>query len=165
MNAGGRSPEALQADVLLFLHADVRLPPFADRVLMRELSNARSRWGRFDVSIEGRSPTLALVASMMNLRSRLTGICTGDQAIFVERGMFTALDGYAPIALMEDVEFSRRARCVSPPLALRERVVVSGRRWEASGVWRTILLMWTLRLAYYLGADPARLAQRYRDAR
>ena len=165
MNAGARCEEARGADVLLFLHADVRLPPEADRLIFRALSNSRAHWGRFDVKLQGRSPGLGLVGSMMNLRSRATGICTGDQAIFVEQGAFLALDGFAPIALMEDVEFCRRARRLSAPLALRPPVIVSARRWDRAGLVRTILRMWWLRLAYFLGADPQQLAQRYRDAR
>ena len=102
---------------------------------------------------------------MMNWRSRLTGICTGDQAIFVTRQAFEQLAGFAPIALMEDIEFSKRAKALSRPAAIRARVVTSGRRWQRHGIGRTIVLMWRFRLAYFFGADPQRLAQRYRDAR
>ncbi|GIL06700.1 MAG: glycosyl transferase family 2 [Betaproteobacteria bacterium] len=165
MNAGARAPEAADADVLLFLHADTQLPPDADRIIFRTLANSDRRWGRFDVSIDGRSRWLPVVEALMNWRSRLTGIATGDQAIFVERGAFLALEGFAPIPLMEDIEFCKRAKRISPPLALAARVTTSGRRWEKHGVWRTILLMWRLRLAYFFGADPAELARRYRDAR
>lgn len=165
MNAGARDPAAADVDVLMFLHADTALPAEADRAVFRALSNSRAQWGRFDVEIVGRSPWLPLVAWAMNWRSRLTGICTGDQAIFVTRGAFCALEGFAPIALMEDIDFSRRAKRLSPPLALRERVRTSGRRWDTQGAWRTIVLMWRLRLAYFLGADPDELARRYRDAR
>ncbi len=161
----GRAPEAAEADVLLFLHADTRLPPDADRIIFRTLANADRCWGRFDVHIEGRSRWLPVIAKLMNWRSRLTGIATGDQAIFVERGAFLALEGFAPIPLMEDIEFSKRAKRISPPLALAARVTTSGRRWDRYGVWRTIVLMWRLRLAYFFGADPAELARRYRDAR
>jgi len=165
MNAGARCEEARSADVLLFLHADVQLPPAADRLIFRALSNRRRCWGRFDVELRGRSPGLRLVGTLMNLRSRTTGICTGDQALFVEQGAFLALEGFAPIALMEDIEFCRRARRLSPPIALRPPVIVCARRWDRGGVARTILRMWWLRLAYFLGADPQWLAQRYRDAR
>ena len=154
MNAGAR---AARADALLFLHADTRLPPLADLAVIEAL---RARlWGRFDVRIEGRHPLLALVGWAMSLRSRLTGIATGDQAIFVRRACFA---GYPEIALMEDVALSRSLRRRGWPACLRLRVTTSGRRWEARGVLRTILLMWRLRLAYALGADPARLAERYR---
>ncbi|HYS14346.1 MAG TPA: TIGR04283 family arsenosugar biosynthesis glycosyltransferase [Burkholderiaceae bacterium] len=165
MNAGARAPEALTADVLLFLHADTFLPEDADRIVLRALANSDRVWGRFDVLIDGRSRWLRLVSAMMNLRSRLSGIATGDQALFVERSSFVALEGFAPIALMEDVEFCARAKRLSRPLALPERVRTSGRRWERNGVWRTIVLMWQLRWAFYFGADPAELARRYRHSR
>ena len=165
MNAGARTPEAQECDVLLFLHADTTLPADADRDIFRGLANSASRWGRFDVRIEGKSPWLPLVATLMNWRSRASGVCTGDQAIFIERGTFVALDGFAPIPLMEDIEFCRRARALSPPLAIAAKAATSGRRWERDGVWRTIWLMWRMRLAYFFGADPAELARRYRDAR
>ena len=165
MNAGARCEQARSADVLLFLHADVRLPREADRLIFRALGNRRACWGRFDVKLQGRSFGLPLIGSLMNLRSRATGICTGDQAIFVEQGAFLAMEGFAPIALMEDVEFCRRARRLSAPVALRPPVVVSARRWEQAGLARTVLQMWWLRLAYFMGADPQQLAQRYRNAR
>jgi rSAM/selenodomain-associated transferase 2 len=165
MNAGARCEQARNADVLLFLHADVRLPREADRLIFRALGNRRACWGRFDVKLQGRSFGLPLIGSLMNLRSRATGICTGDQAIFVEQGAFLAMEGFAPIGLMEDVEFCRRARRLSAPVALRPPVVVSARRWEQAGLARTVLQMWWLRLAYFMGADPQQLAQRYRNAR
>jgi rSAM/selenodomain-associated transferase 2 len=165
MNAGARAPQAADADVLLFLHADTRLPPDADRLIARALANSARQWGRFDVTIDGRDPWLRWVARLMNWRSRLTGICTGDQAIFVTRAAYVALDGFAPIPLMEDIDFSRRARRISPPLALAARAATSGRRWERHGTWRTIWLMWRLRFAYFLGADPADLARQYRNPR
>ena len=165
MNAGARTPEAQAADVLLFLHADTRLPADADGTLLRALANTQRCWGRFDVAIDGRPTALRLVARLINLRSRLTGIATGDQAIFVTRAAYAALEGFAAIPLMEDIDFCRRAKALSRPLCLRARVVTSGRRWERDGVWRTILLMWRLRLAYWLGADPDELARRYGVAR
>jgi rSAM/selenodomain-associated transferase 2 len=165
MNAGARDPLAQSVDALLFLHADTELPPEADRAIFRALSQGPRCWGRFDVRIAGTDPLLPMIATLMNWRSRLTGICTGDQAIFVSRAAFNALDGFAPIALMEDIEFSRRARTLSAPVALRDRVTTSGRRWENSGTLRTMLLMWRLRLAYFFGADPDDLARRYREVR
>jgi rSAM/selenodomain-associated transferase 2 len=157
MNAAAREAGG---SALVFLHADTRLPPGADEAVLAAL--AARTWGRFDVRIEGRHPLLRVVAFMMNLRSRLTGIATGDQAIFLRRDAFEALGGYAEIPLMEDVELSRRLRRAGRPACLRARVSTSGRRWESRGVLRTIVLMWRLRLAYFLGADPARLADRYR---
>ncbi len=165
MNAGARDEAAADVDVLLFLHADTVLPPDADIAIFRAVSNQPRCWGRFDVHIDGRHPWLPWIARLMNWRSRATGICTGDQAIFCTRSAFSALQGFAAIPLMEDIEFSRRAGSMTPPIALRERVTTSGRRWERNGVARTVLLMWRLRLAYWLGADPKDLAQRYRDVR
>jgi rSAM/selenodomain-associated transferase 2 len=157
MNAAAR---VAAGEAFVFLHADTRLPPQADRTVLQAL--ASRPWGRFDVEIDARHPLLRVVAFTMNLRSRLTGIATGDQAIFVRRDVFEALDGYAAIPLMEDIELSRRLRRIARPACLRNRVVTSGRRWESRGVLRTIVLMWRLRLAYAFGADPARLAERYR---
>ena len=157
MNAGAA---AARGEALVFVHADTRLPERADEEIAAAL--ARAPWGRFDVRIAGRHRLLGAVAAAMNLRSRLSGIATGDQAIFVRRAAFEALGGYAPIPLMEDIELSRRLRRLARPACLRSRVETSGRRWESRGVLRTIVLMWGLRLAYRLGADPARLAERYR---
>ena len=157
LNAGAR---AARGEALVFLHADTRLPPDADRLVLEALRGRR--WGHFDVRIDGPGALLALVGATMSLRSRLTGIATGDQAIFVRRNVFDALGGYAAIPLMEDIELSRRLRRGGPPACLRARVLTSARRWQARGVLRTIVLMWRLRLAYALGADPTRLAKRYR---
>ena len=158
MNAGAA---CARGAILLFLHADSLLPQAADALIVDGLKRTRRGWGRFDVSIAGGHPLLRLVERLMNLRSRLTGIATGDQAIFVTRSLFTAAGGYPEIALMEDVELSRRLKRYGPPLCLRHRITTSARRWEKHGVMRTILLMWRLRLAYWLGADPAKLAVRY----
>jgi len=152
---------AARGDVLLFLHADTTLPPGADVLLLGGLRKSSLQWGRFDVRIDGRSSLLALVSFLMNWRSRLTGIATGDQAMFVTREAFTAVGGFPAIALMEDVALSRRLKRVSLPLCLTARVTTSGRRFDERGALRTILLMWRLRLAYFLGADPATLARRY----
>ena len=158
MNAGAA---IAQGDVLVFLHADTRLPPDAHRLVHEGLVRTGHAWGRFDTAIEGSSALLAAVAFTMNLRSRLTGIATGDQAMFVTRDAFKQVGGFADIALMEDIDLSKRLKRISRPLCLRERVTTSGRRWEQHGVLRTVLLMWRLRLAYFLGAEPAWLARRY----
>ena len=159
MNAGAAKA---CGDVLMFLHADTRLPREAERLVLDGLARSGHDWGRFDVTIAGRHPMLRVVAFMMNLRSRITGIATGDQAIFVKRAAFDAAGRFPAIPLMEDIALSKRLKRTSRPLCLRERAITSGRRWEKHGVFRTILLMWRLRLAYFFGADPAQLARRYR---
>ena len=156
MNAGAA---VATGDVLVFLHADTRLPADADTLIRDGLERTGRVWGRFDVRIAGTHPLLRVIAAMMNLRSRLTGIATGDQAIFVARAAFGA--GFPDIALMEDIAISRRLKRVGPPLCIAGPVVTSGRRWERHGVVRTIVLMWSLRLAYWLGASPDWLARRY----
>ena len=158
MNAGAA---AAAGNVLLFLHADTRLPPDADHIVLRGLDRSGRAWGRFDVEIDGRNPLLAVVAALMNIRSRATGIATGDQAIFVKRDAFVAAGGFPAIPLMEDIALCKRLKRISRPLCLSERAVTSGRRWDRDGVFPTILLMWRLRLSYFLGADPALLARRY----
>ena len=153
MNVGARHASG---DGFVFLHADTRLPPHAHRLIERAL--VRHRWGRFDVRIESRQRLLKIVAWAMNLRSRLSGIATGDQAIFVRREAFA---GFPEIALMEDVAFSSAMRRGGAPACLREQVTTSGRRWEARGVLRTIVLMWRLRVLYFFGVRPESLARRY----
>jgi rSAM/selenodomain-associated transferase 2 len=162
MNAGAA---IARGDVFLFLHADTRLPPDADRLIADGLARTGRHWGRFDVRISGRSMFLPVLAAFMNWRSRLTGIATGDQAIFVTRALFAAVGGFPAIALMEDVALSTRLKKASRPLCLRARVTTSGRRWETHGLVRTILLMWRLRLGFFFGAEPSALARRYDDAR
>jgi rSAM/selenodomain-associated transferase 2 len=156
MNAGAA---LAKADALLFLHADTTLPPGADRLVLQGLQD--HPWGRFDVWIAGRHPLLGVVAKLINWRSRLTGIATGDQAMFATRQAFDQAGGFPDIALMEDVALSRQLKRIGRPLCLSARVVTSGRRWDELGVLRTILLMWRLRLCYVLGHEPAALARRY----
>ncbi len=156
---------AAAGDVLLFLHADSRLPGEADSLIAQGLAAADLVWGRFDVHILGGNPLLRVVESMMNLRSRLTHICTGDQAIFVRREAFAAIGGYPEQALMEDIAISAALRRLSAPVCLRQRCMTSARRWESGGVLRTIMQMWWLRLQYALGAAPARLARDYHAGR
>lgn len=156
MNAGALHASA---PALLFLHADTVLPDNALALIEHALQHAV--WGRFDITLFGSHPMLRVIAAMMNWRSRITGIATGDQAIFVRRDVFDQLHGFAPIALMEDIELCCRLKKISAPACLRQRVISSGRRWQRHGVWRTIWLMWRLRLAYFYGADPRALAARY----
>ena len=158
MNAGAA---LARGAVLLFLHADTRLPGNADALVLAGLELSGRAWGRFDIAIAGRSPLLAIVAVAINLRSRLTRIATGDQAIFVSRDVFATVGGFPDIALMEDVALSRALKRISRPVCVAAKVTTSGRRWEQHGVLRTVVLMWRLRLAYFLGAEPAALARRY----
>ena len=158
MNTGAA---AANGDVLLFLHADTRLPDDAAAAVRRAVQRG-ARWGRFDVTIEGRSAWLPVVSFMMNWRSRLTGIATGDQALFMQTALFRELGGFAALPLMEDIELTRRLRAISRPACLRERVRTSGRRWDTRGAWPTIWLMWTLRWRYWRGTPAAELARAYR---
>ena len=157
-----RGAAAASGSVLLFLHADTRLPSDAVALVEQALVSGRHDWGRFDVIIEGRSKLLPLIAAMMNWRSRCSGIATGDQAIFVRKAVFDALGGFADQPLMEDIELSKRLRRHGRPACLVQRVRTSGRRWERDGVWRTIVLMWRLRFLYWLGVSADRLARAYR---
>lgn len=158
MNAGA---QVASAEALLFLHADTQLPPDADASVLEALQ-AGADWGRFDVHIDGRSAMFPLIAALMNLRSRLSGIATGDQAIFVRRAAFQQCGGFPAQPLMEDIELSCRLRSFNRPACLRARVCTSGRRWEQHGVWRTVLLMWRLRARYWLGTPAEVLARAYR---
>jgi rSAM/selenodomain-associated transferase 2 len=161
MNAGAR---LAKGDVLLFLHADTALPDKALALIEQHLAEG-GQWGRFDIRLKGRPVMLKVIARMMNWRSRLTGIATGDQAIFATRQAFFAVGGYPEIALMEDIALSKRLKTIGPPIRLTAKVTSSGRRWETFGVWKTILLMWSLRLRYFFGADPSELAELYRRGR
>jgi rSAM/selenodomain-associated transferase 2 len=156
MNAGAALGTG---DALLFLHADTALPDGANCLIDAAL--AHRAWGRFDLRIAGRHPLLAVVARMINWRSRATGIATGDQAIFVSRKAFEAVGGFPDLPLMEDIAIARRLKRLCRPFCIATPAVTSGRRWEHNGVVRTILLMWRLRLSYYLGVEPALLAALY----
>lgn len=157
MNAGA---DVAKGEYLLFLHADTLLTPDASQALIREIAR-EAPWGRFDVTLTGSQPLLRVVEWSMNTRSRWTGIATGDQALFVRRDLFQRAGGFPAIPLMEDIALSRTLKRHSPPACLFERVLVSSRKWEKEGICRTIGLMWWLRFRYYLGADPARLADEY----
>ena len=156
--------EHASGDCLIFLHADTRLPANSAK-LIREALCASHCWGRFDVCIEGRHPWFPVIATAMNWRSRLTGIATGDQAIFMTREAFNSVYGFPDQPLMEDIEISRRLKHLSRPACLRQKVVTSGRRWEKSGVWKTVSLMWRLRWRYWRGESPEHLAREYRHVR
>jgi rSAM/selenodomain-associated transferase 2 len=158
MNAGAR---VASGEILLFLHADTSLPEGADFFLISRMKQYGRVWGHFDVRLSGNHPLFRVIENLMNWRSRFFGIATGDQGIFVGREIFLAIGGFPEIALMEDIALSRILKKVGPPLCLSQRVVTSSRRWEKNGILRTVLLMWRLRLAYFLGAEPQDLARRY----
>ncbi len=158
MNAGAATA---RGTYLWFLHADTRVSAEAISRLQQTLEQ-RPLWGRFDVRLFPAGPALRLIGWMINLRSRLTGIASGDQGIFVDRACFDALGGYAHIPLMEDLQLCRRLKAQARPHCLRPPLITSSRRWLQHGVWRTVLLMWCLRLAYYAGANPEKLARQYR---
>ncbi len=158
MNAGAQQASG---EVLLFLHADTRLPFNADALIEQALAAGPKVWGRFDVRIAGKPRLLRVIAAFMNARSRWSGIATGDQAMFMTRAAFHKVGGFPAQPLMEDIEMSARLLKLSRPACLRARVITSGRRWETRGVWTTLVLMWRLRLAYWRGAAPERLAQLY----
>ena len=157
MNAGAAQA---RGEVLLFLHADTLLPADADALIAAAMERG-AVWGRFDVRIAGRSALLPLVAALMNLRSRISGIATGDQAIFVQRSAFEFLGGFPTQPLMEDIALSRRLLALASPVCLRQRVLTSGRRWDQRGAWRTIWLMWRLRWRYWRGESAEALARAY----
>lgn len=157
LNAGAR---AAACAVLWFLHADSRVPPGSADALLAACRTG-ARWGRFDVRLDGSHPLLRVVERGINWRSRLSGIATGDQGIFVTREAFDAVGGFPSIELMEDVALTKSLRRLARPACLTPPITTSGRRWEDKGVLRTILLMWRLRLAYAMGADPKALARHY----
>ncbi|OGA95428.1 MAG: glycosyl transferase [Burkholderiales bacterium RIFCSPHIGHO2_12_FULL_61_11] len=159
MNAGAQQASGA---VLLFLHADSALPGDADILIQHALAAGPEVWGRFDVRIAGKPRLLRVIAAFMNVRSRWSGIATGDQAMFMTHAAFDAVGGFPAQPLMEDIELSARLLKLSRPACLRACVVTSGRRWESRGVWSTLVLMWRLRLAYWRGAAPERLAELYR---
>ncbi|EWH02068.1 TIGR04283 family arsenosugar biosynthesis glycosyltransferase [Halomonas sp. BC04] len=161
MNAGARIS---RGNLLLFLHADTRLPHCADRLVANALSGSHC-WGRFDISLEGRHPLLPLIGFAMNWRSRLTGIATGDQALFMTRQAFDRAGGFPDQPLMEDIEMSRRLQGHSAPACLEQRASSSGRRWDEAGAWATIWLMWRLRFRYWRGESADSLAREYRHVR
>ena len=161
MNLGAK---AAHGDVLWFLHLDTQPPPQAAAEVLRGALDGPG-WGGFDVRLDGSDPMYRVIEAMMNLRSRLTGMVTGDQGMFVRRDLFEQVGGFPEIPLMEDLAISRRLKRIAPPLRPAGRMLASSRRWERDGIWRTVLLMWLLRGAYSLGADPGRLARIYYPAR
>jgi len=156
MNCGA---EAAEGVALWFLHLDTEVPADADRLILKALEHRL--WGRFDVRLSGRQTAFRVIEWMMNRRSCLTGIATGDQGVFVRRNRFEQVRGYPRIELMEDIALSRRLKRQGLPACIKTPLRTSSRRWETHGIVRTVVLMWSLRLAYFLGASPAFLARRY----
>jgi rSAM/selenodomain-associated transferase 2 len=152
-------------DVLLFLHADTRLPGSALEDIGGALRDPHCIGGRFDVGLDGAHWMLGVIGALINLRSRISRVATGDQAIFVRREIFSELGGYPDMPLMEDVAFSRALKRCGAVACLRSRVVTSARRWETEGIWRTVVKMWTLKLLYFLGISPIHLKRFYGDTR
>lgn len=161
MNAGA---EVADQDVLLFLHADTVLPESAKQDIEKTVSTGFT-WGRFNVAFDEECRVMSVIAFFINVRSRISSISTGDQAMFITREMFLSVNGFDDIALMEDVAMSKKLRKFSKPYALKSRVVTSARRWKQNGVVRTVIKMWWYRLAYFFGASPDSLAQGYRNVR
>ena len=160
-----RGATVSQGDILCFLHADTLTPKNCAAVIEEAIAKTGRPWGRFDVRLSGSHCAFRIIETMINVRSRLSGIATGDQGIFVQRAFFEQLGGFPVMLLMEDVQFSKQAKVRSRPVCLSQHLVTSSRRWEQNGIFKTIWLMWRLRLAFYLGADPYQLAQRYRNTR
>ncbi len=160
MNVGA---EQSRGDVLWFLHADTLIEADSDELLLKALSDHGKQWGRFNIRLSGSARLFRIIERMMNWRSRITGIATGDQGIFVRRDAFECVGGFNDIPLMEDIEISRKLKkAVGKPVCLRERLMASSRRWEKFGTWKTILLMWRLRFLFAMGVDANRLARYYR---
>ena len=158
MNAGVRHASA---DIFWFLHADSRLPKHADELIRDALARSGRSWGFFQVRLSGSNLMLRIVERMMNWRSNLTGIASGDQGMFVSRELFERIGGFQEIALMEDIAISGKLKVAGWPVCLPQKLVTSSRRWEKNGMLRTILLMWKLRLLYFFGVEPGKLARMY----
>jgi rSAM/selenodomain-associated transferase 2 len=155
-----RGIEAATGDALLFLHADTKLPEDALNAITQTITEGHF-WGRFDVRLSGQQFMLRIIERMMNMRSCVTGIATGDQAIFISRECLDIVGQYSELPLMEDIDFSKRLREVDWPACLKNAVITSSRRWEDRGVWKTVLLMWRLRLLYFFGVPAEKLARQY----
>lgn len=158
MNAGANKANS---KVLLFLHADTRLPKEAMQLIHQGINNNKASWGHFKIKLSGKHPLLRVVETLMNWRSRLSGIATGDQCIFVHRDTFEKIGGYPNLPLMEDIALCKQLKKLTRPHCIQTPAITSSRRWERNGILHTIFLMWRLRTAYFLGIDPQRLAHVY----
>ncbi|MFT5321306.1 MAG: rSAM/selenodomain-associated transferase 2 [Pseudohongiellaceae bacterium] len=161
MNLGA---ENASHNILLFLHADSRISDQCLEELLAAMSESCNHWGRFDVQLDQPGFSYSVIAAMMNLRSRLSGVSTGDQGMFVRREIFHRVGGFQSISLMEDIALSKALRKHSRPVCLSSKLLTSARRWQQQGIVKTIFLMWSLRLAYFLGANPDKLAEIYYPA-
>lgn len=157
MNCGAN---IASGDVLLFLHADTFLPENTIQIIS-QVFQKKHYWGRFDMRLSSSKIIFRVIEKLINLRSCLTSIATGDQAIFVDKKLFHEIGGFAEIALMEDVEISRRLKKIAKPICIKQKVVSSSRRWESNGIVATVFLMWKLRLYYFFGVSPEKLHQLY----
>lgn len=158
LNYGAR---ASQGDTLLFVHADTILPVEFDKMITNAISTSGKSWGRFDIKLSGKKYIFRIVESLVNLRSRITSISTGDQCLFMTRALFENVNGYKDIPLMEDIDISKRLKKISIPVCLPHKVITSSRRWEEKGIIRTILLMWWLRFMFFAGVSPDNLKRLY----
>ncbi|MBN4080064.1 TIGR04283 family arsenosugar biosynthesis glycosyltransferase [Beggiatoa alba] len=158
MNLGAK---LARNDILVFLHADTLLPDNVDMLISQALKHSRKQWGRFNIKLSGAQLVLRVIEVLINIRSFLSGIATGDQTIFVTKGLFKRINGFREIPLMEDIELSKSLKRYSRPLCLNAAVITSSRRWETNGYFKTILLMWKLRLLYFLGVSPKQLVKLY----
>ena len=158
MNTGASQASG---DILLFLHIDTVLPDNALQILTEAYHASPQMWGRFNVRLSGQHPFFRVIETLMNWRSCLTGIATGDQGIFISNSLFKDVGGFPQIPLMEDIAISRMLKRIEKPLCIKDRVITSSRRWEANGILSTVLLMWKLRLLYWFGIDPQKIAVQY----
>lgn len=156
-----RGATLAKGSVLLFLHADSILPSDADLRINEALQKTGRLWGRFDIAIDSDQPALRVVAWFMNNRARITGVATGDQGIFVQHSAWKKVGGFFDLPIMEDVALSKCLKVLSKPVAIDALIFTSARRWKKNGLWRTITLMWALRLAYFLGVPPRKIAEHY----
>ncbi len=160
-----RGAQEATGEVLLFLHADTRLPASAWADIDNALSDGRYVGGRFDIELQGDHSMLKVIGAMISYRSRLTKVATGDQALFVRREVFREMGGFPDIELMEDIAFCRALKRFGGVACLRSKVTSSARRWEMNGLWRTVSKMWILKLLYFAGVSPGTLKRFYADSR